>query len=242
VTPDPNDPVVAVEDPPSGVPPAAPGVAARPGGAPPDGADGPGDPKGSDEAAAKPRPSNSRWIREAIIVVLVAVLVAVLLRTFVVQTFYIPSASMEPTLGIGDRILVNKLSYDLHGVDRGDIVVFSRPPAEACGGPQVNDLVKRVIGLPKETISLQHGYVYIDGKRLNESYLPAQVQGITEPGPGGTPYNLSTPYRIPANDYFVMGDNRGNSCDSRWWGPISKSLIVGKVDVRVWPLSALHIF
>ncbi len=72
-----------------------------------------------------PRPSNARWIREAVIVVVVAVLVAVLLRAFVVQTFYIPSGSMEPTLQIGDRILVNKLSYHLHGVDRGDIVVFA---------------------------------------------------------------------------------------------------------------------
>ena len=84
----------------------------------------------------------------------VAVLVAVLLRAFVVQTFYIPSGSMEPTLQIGDRILVNKLSYHLHGVDRGDIVVFSRPPAENCGGPEVNDLVKRVIGLPGDVLSL----------------------------------------------------------------------------------------
>ena len=82
------------------------------------------------------------------VVVVVAVLVAVLLRAFVVQTFFIPSGSMEPTLQIGDRILVNKLSYHLHGVDRGDIVVFSRPPTENCGGPEVNDLVKRVIGLP----------------------------------------------------------------------------------------------
>ena len=174
--------------------------------------------------------------------VVVAVLVAVLLRAFVVQTFYIPSGSMEPTLQIGDRILVNKLSYDIHGVDRGDIVVFSRPPAENCGGPQVNDLVKRVVGLPDETISLQNGYVYIDGKRLNESYLPTEVQGKTLPGPGGTNYSLANPYHIPANDYFVMGDNRGDSCDSRYWGPIPKSLIVGKVDLRVWPLSSLHIF
>jgi len=83
-----------------------------------------------------PRPSNARWIREAVIVVVVAVLVAVLLRAFVVQTFYIPSGSMEPTLQIGDRILVNKLSYHLHGVDRVDIVVFARPPAEDCGGPE----------------------------------------------------------------------------------------------------------
>ena len=107
----------------------------------------------------------------------VAVLVAVLLRAFVVQTFFIPSGSMEPTLQIGDRILVNKLSYHLHGVDRGDIVVFSRPPTENCGGPEVNDLVKRVIGLPGDVVSLANGYVYIDGKRLDETWLPVVRAG-----------------------------------------------------------------
>jgi len=155
------------------------------------------------------------------IVVVVAVLVAVLLRAFVVQTFYIPSGSMEPTLQVGDRILVNKLSYHLHGVDRGDIVVFSRPPAENCGGPEVNDLVKRVIGLPGEVLSLSGGYVYVNGKKLDESWLPASEQGITTAGPPGNSSNLARPYRVPANDYFVMGDNRTDSRDSRYWGPIS---------------------
>ena len=173
---------------------------------------------------------------------MVAVLVAVLLRAFVVQTFFIPSGSMEPTLQIGDRILVNKLSYHLHGVDRGDIVVFSRPPTENCGGPEVNDLVKRVIGLPGDVVSLSGGYVYIDGKRLDESWLPSSEQGITVAGPAGNSSNLARPYRVPANDYFVMGDNRTDSCDSRYWGPIAKSLIVGKVELRVWPISSLHIF
>ena len=222
MTPDPNDPALAVDEPPAGDTPG--GRRPRPGHRP--------------RSAA----SSARWIREGIIVVVVAVLVAVLLRTFVVQTFFIPSGSMEPTLQIGDRILVNKLSYHLHGVDRGDIVVFSRPPAENCGGPEVNDLVKRVIGLPGDVLSLSGGYVYIDGKRLNESWLPATEQGITSAGPTGNSSNLAHPYRIPANSYFVMGDNRNDSCDSRYWGPIQKSLIVGKVDVRVWPISSLRIF
>ena len=220
MTPEPVDPALAVEEPPAGGAPDA---------------DAP-------SPAPPPRPSSTRWIREGIIVVVVAVLVAVLLRTFVVQTFFIPSGSMEPTLQIGDRILVNKLSYHLHGVDRGDIVVFSRPPAENCGGPEVNDLVKRVIGLPGDVISLSGGYVYIDGKRLNESWLPTTEQGITSPGPVGTRSNLASPYRVPADNYFVMGDNRNDSCDSRYWGPIRKSLIVGKVDVRVWPITSLRIF
>jgi signal peptidase I len=220
VTPDPNDPVLAVEEPPPADPP---GVASPPG----------------------PPPDDShpaRWIKEALVVVVIAVLVAVLLRAFVVQTFFIPSGSMEPTLQIGDRILVNKLSYHLHGVDRGDIVVFSRPPTENCGGPMVNDLVKRVIGLPGNIVSVSGGYVYINGKRLDETWLPASERGVTVAGPAGNSWDLVRPYRVPANDYFVMGDNRTDSCDSRYWGPISKSLIVGKVELRVWPLSSLHIF
>ena len=220
MTPDPNDPALAVEEPPTTGPP----VVDVPPDAPPD------------------NPSPTRWIKEAAVVVVVAVLVAVLLRAFVVQTFFIPSGSMEPTLQIGDRILVNKLSYHFHGVDRGNIVVFSRPPTENCGGPEVNDLVKRVIGLPGDVISLSNGYVYVDGKKLDESWLPASEQGITVAGPAGNSSNLARPYRVPADNYFVMGDNRTDSCDSRYWGPINRSLLVGKVELRVWPLSTLHIF
>ena len=197
---------------------------------------------GGAAAAVGTPPKSSHWLREILVVVVIALAVAVLLRIFVVQTFFIPSGSMEPTLKIGDRILVNKLSYHLHGVHRGDIVVFSRPPAENCGGAEVNDLVKRVIGLPGETISLDHGHVYIDGKQLSEPWLPSSVQGVTLPGPPGTTYNLTKPYEIPANHYFMMGDNRTESCDSRYWGPINKSLIVGKVDVRVWPVTSFHFF
>ncbi len=189
--------------------------------------------------------STGRWIREGGFIVVVALTLAVLLRLFVVQTFFIPSGSMEPTLKIGDRILVNKLSYHLHSVHRGDIVVFKRPADEDCGGPPVADLVKRVVGLPGETISLTKGaksYVLINGKQLNESWLPSSVQGVTYPGPSGTTFNLEKPYVIPADDYFVMGDNRTESCDSRYWGPISKSLIVGKVELRIWPITGLHLF
>jgi signal peptidase I len=226
VTTDSQDPAVAVDEPATG-----------------DSEPGSDTQSDSSKESGKETPQGSgRWLREGIIVVVVAVLVAVLLRAFVVQTFYIPSGSMEPTLQIGDRILVNKLSYDLHGVDRGNIVVFGRPPAENCGGPEVNDLVKRVIGLPGNVISLSGGYVYIDGKRLDESWLPASEQGVSTPGPPGTPYSLVHSFKVPPNDYFVMGDNRTDSCDSRYWGPIPKSLIVGKVDLRVWPLSSLKLF
>lgn len=200
---------------------------------------------GEGDAPVTPDPParRYRWLRETIVVVVVALLVAFLLRTFVIQTYFIPSTSMTPTLKVGERILVDKLAYDLHGVGEGDIVVFARPPAENCGGPVDPDLVKRVIGLPGQTISLSgNGYVLIDGKRLNESYLPSSRRGVTFPGPAGTAFNLARPYKIPANDYFMMGDNRKDSCDSRFWGPIPKSLIVGKVDARIWPITSFRFF
>ena len=226
MTPEPPEQVLAVDEPPAGGGRGGPRHRRRGAGR-----------KGSSRSS-----SRKRWLREGVIIVLVAVLAAVLLREFVVQTFYIPSGSMEPTLQVGDRIVVNKLSYELHGVDRGDIVVFSRPPQENCGGPEVNDLVKRVIGMPGDLVSVSAGNVYIDGRPLKETWLPASAHGTTSPGPSGTPYSLDRPYRVPTGDYFVMGDNRGDSCDSRWWGPIPHSLIVGKVDLRVWPISSIHLF
>jgi signal peptidase I len=174
-------------------------------------------------------PRRGRWVLEWAVVLLVAFGVAVGVRAFAIQTFFIPSASMEPTLMIGDRILVDKLSYHLHGVGRGDIVVFASPPKET--DPAIKDLVKRVIGLPGETISSRGGRVYIDGKPLKEPWLPP-----------GTVTTGITPQKIPPDEYFVMGDNRSDSQDSRYFGPISGSLIVGRVVLRIWPLSRLHIF
>jgi signal peptidase I len=103
-------------------------------------------------------------------------------------------------------------------------------------------LVKRVIGLPGETISLANGRVYINGKYLPEPWLPAATQDQTFAGPSAAPFALHHPYRIPSNDVYVMGDNRTESCDSRYWGPITESSIVGKVDIRIWPLSRLAFF
>jgi signal peptidase I len=191
--------------------------------------------------AAAEKKSN-RWIVELVGVVVVALVVAFLLRTFVIATYSIPSGSMEPTLQVGDRIVVNKLSYHLHGVGRGNIIVFSTPPNEDCAGPPVADLVKRVIGLSGETISLSGGDVFIDGHRLAEPWLPASQRDRTYPGPSPEPYSLHHPFVIPKGDVYVMGDNRTLSCDSRYWGPIKESTIVGKVDLRIWPLSRLGLF
>jgi signal peptidase I len=184
----------------------------------------------------------SRLLLEASILLAAAVVIAIVLRTFVVSTYLIPSGSMEPTLMINDRIMVDKLSYHLHGIHQGDVVVFSTPPAENCGGAPVADLVKRVIGLPGETVALSRGQVSIDGKLLAEPWLPAQAQQATTPGPSDAPYALVHPYTVPAGEVYVMGDNRTVSCDSRYWGPIRESSIVGKVDFRIWPPSRLHFF
>jgi signal peptidase I len=163
------------------------------------------------------------------ILVVAALTVALLIKTFLFQAFYIPSESMVPTLQKNDRVLVNKMSYRLHDVHRGDVVVFKAPPGV---DPNVKDLVKRVIGLPGEKIEARDdGYVYVNGKRLTEDYLPEGVR--TEPG--------FAPIRIPKDAYWVMGDNRGNSKDSRLFPQhfIHKNDIVGRVFVRIWPLNRL---
>jgi signal peptidase I len=159
-------------------------------------------------------------------ILVVAVLAAILIRSFVVQPFYIPSGSMEPTLNVGDRVLVNKLSYDAHAVHRGDIVVFKKPPNDT--SPGVKDLIKRVIGLPGERISGQDGHVYINGHPLAEPWLPK--------GETTSPFPVTY---IPPGEYFMMGDNRGDSADSRIIGPVSKSLFIGRAFLRVWPISRI---
>jgi signal peptidase I len=136
---------------------------------------------------------------------------------------------MLPTLKVGQVINVN--GYQSRSVAAGDVIVFKAPPAEDCGGPRVGDLIKRVIGLPGETISVSGGYVDINGKRLNERWLPASRQGVTGEGPPGNAANLAHPYKIAANNYYVLGDNRMDSCDSRYYGTIPRSLIVGKVEL-----------
>ena len=177
-----------------------------------------------------------RWVLEWAIILMAVLICTVLLRTYVVQSFFIPSPSMAPTLQVGDRIMVDKLSYHLHSVHRGDIVVFKRPPLEQQDFP---DLVKRVIGLPGETISSKDGNVYINQKLLAEPWLPPGQRNNTFalPGDPNQQFNLPGPVVIPAGEYYVMGDNRTDSEDSRFFGPIPRSLIVGRAVAVVWPLS-----
>ncbi|MGY6499607.1 MAG: signal peptidase I [Acidimicrobiales bacterium] len=170
--------------------------------------------------------SRTKGIVEWILVIGGALLVAFLIKTFLFQAFYIPSESMEPTLVGNDRVIVNKLSYSLHDVNRGDVVVFDRPPNEPAS--DIDELIKRVIGLGGETIEGRDGAIFIDGRRLVEPYLAP-----------GMDAGSFAPVEIPEGHVFMMGDNRGNSRDSRFFGPIDEDLIVGRAFVRVWPLGRL---
>ncbi|MEE3353534.1 MAG: signal peptidase I, partial [Actinomycetota bacterium] len=165
-----------------------------------------------------------------------ALVLAVVVRAFLLGTFYIPTPSMEPTLGSGDRILVNKLSYRLHDVNRGDLVVFD-PPASA--DPGTDHLIKRVIALPGETVTAVDGRILIDGGLLIEPYL-AWAEGTEDFGtvPWCTDGGAGS-CGVPDGHVFVMGDNRPNSRDSRFFGPIPVESITGRAFVRYWPLGGL---
>ncbi len=161
-----------------------------------------------------------RWLLSWLTVIVLGAAVALGLRFFVVQTFFVPSGSMIPTLQPGDRMLVLKVGYS---VERGAIVVFRRPPGDL-SDPNQDDLVKRVIGLPGETIWSVGNTVYINGQPLAEPWLPKN-------DPLGPPI---TRQKIPAGDYFMMGDNRNDSYDSRDWGPLPGSYIIGRVFLVIW--------
>jgi len=187
----------------------------------------------ADLAPSPPSREKPTWVSavEWFALIAAALVIAVLIKLFLFQAFYIPSDSMIQTLKTDDRVIVNKLSYHLHAVHRGDIVVFKSPPNV---DPSVKDLVKRVIGLPGETIEGRaDGHIYVNGKQLHEPYLP---QG-TAPGPS------FHAIKIPADSYWVMGDNRSNSRDSRFFPEhfIRKKDIVGRVFLRIWPLKRLGI-
>jgi signal peptidase I len=159
---------------------------------------------------------------------LLAIVVAVLLvttatRAYATQSYFIPSPSMSPTLQPGDRVLVDKLFGTIH---RGDIVVFNRAPGDS--DTEYAVLVKRVIGLPGETISSVGDTIYIDGKPIAQPWLP-KLAGVCSQSAA----DIQT-QTIPAGQYFVMGDCRGDSDDSRFWGTVPKGNIIGKVTVIVW--------
>jgi signal peptidase I len=186
-------------------------------------------------------------VRETVVLVALAVLLAVVFKTFLVAAFYIPSGSMESTLNISDRVLVEKVSYRFGDIERGDVIVFvhdepgSEPasPSNPVTGffsslgqaigvvpPSDRDFIKRVIGLPGDTITCRGGKLVRNGRPVTENYLD---QGITTDG--------CQTVKVGPGELFVMGDNRTNSQDSRVFGPIQRSDVVGRAFVRIWPLN-----
>jgi signal peptidase I len=198
----------------------------RDGGRGDDGDDGDGGEPGGSHGRHGPR-SIRRTVVEWVAVIGGGVVIALVVEMFLVQAFWIPSPSMVHTLEVGDRVLVNKLAYKFHDVNRGDVVVFERPPEASSGGEnEIKDLIKRVIAVEGDTIEGRDGKVYVNGERIEEPYL--------EPG---TRTEQLEPQVIPEGMVFVMGDNRTDSEDSRVFGPIDEGTIVGRAFVKVLPLS-----
>ena len=175
-----------------------------------------------------------------ILTLAVAFAVVLTLKVAVANPYRIPSSSMEPTLRcakpaagcdatFSDRVIANRLAYRFRDPHRGDIVVFTAPPPAKQRCTEGGTFVKRIIGLPGEVVSERGGFVYIDGKRLNEPY----VQGSRRDN------ETQTWARIPKGEYFMMGDNRADSCDSRQWGPVPRANLIGPVLLTYWPLDRI---
>ena len=193
--------------------------------------------------AEEPRRS---FVSELPFLLLAALVVAVLIKTFVVQPFYIPSGSMIPTLLVDDRVMVSKISYLFGEPERGDVIVFENPYApeieesfpeavvrstlEALGiRTSVNDdLIKRVVGLGGETIEIRDNQMFVDGVILDEPYL--------QPGVAMADFG---PRTIADDELFMMGDNRNESSDGRVFGPIPADDVIGKAVFRIWPMDRL---
>ncbi len=173
------------------------------------------------------RKSGQRATLEWLVVLIIVVVASILIRTFVFQTFSIPSGSMEPTLWEGNHIMVDKLSVEFGTINIGDIVVFKAPPVvrKDCGDNYA-DLVKRVIGLPGDRLTSVGNTIYVGGKKLDQKW------------PHWNPVTPAIGHVVvPKGHYFMMGDYHSNSCDSRYWGTVPRSDIIGKVFLKFWPLS-----
>jgi signal peptidase I len=187
---------------------------------------------GTPEPENEKSSSRTRSIIEWVVVIAGALVVALLIKAFLVQAFYIPSESMVQTLEIGDRVLVNKLSYKLHDVNRGDLVVFERPEGDT--SQDVKDLIKRVVGLPGEEIVIDDNVVFVNGQELPEDYLSEGT--VTKQGKLNC--QRTSPCVVPDDAVWVMGDNREHSFDSRYFGAIEEDTIVGRAFLRIWPLTS----
>jgi signal peptidase I len=176
------------------------------------------------ESSSVPKPARSAggWLREALETIIPAVLVALLINLFLAQATWVYGQSMEPTLHTYQRLVIEKISYRLHPPRRGDVVVLKLPE------PTTRDmLIKRVVGLPGETIEIRDGQVWINRQPLTEPYLARDTNGSM------------APRIVPEGSVFVLGDNRGASNDSRYFGPVSLDQIVGHAVFSYWPPGAI---
>ena len=194
-----------------------------------------------------PRPkSGVGALVELVAIVLLAIGLALLIQAYAIKPYQIPSPSMVPTLDVGQRVLVNRFIYHLHDPAIGDIVVFHPPTGATSGGPECGaskpsdqacpkpvatesdqNFIKRIVAGPGDKLSIRDGHPVVNGKIAHESF-------INPCGPGPE-CNLRKPITIPPDDYFMMGDNRGKSDDSRYWGPVPKSWIIGEAFFTYWP-------
>lgn len=182
----------------------------------------------TEESTSSGRPTGNSWLktlREWVETIVVALLIAFVVRTFVVQVYKVDGESMEPTLHHEERLLVNKFSYWIGEPQPGDIVVLQDPSRTN------RELIKRVVAVAGETIEVRDGVVYIDGRPLDEPYKNDMY----------TQYPDTPPVEVPEGTVFVMGDNRANSHDSRYpdRGPIPIDSIVGRAFVIVWPIGSI---
>ncbi|MCD6231843.1 signal peptidase I [Candidatus Aerophobetes bacterium] len=164
-------------------------------------------------------------LKETVETIVIAFVLAFFIRTFVAESFWIPTGSMKPTLHIKDRIMAYKFCYGLKNVDRGDILVFKYPL-----NPKQN-FVKRVIGLPGDEILIKDKKLYVNGKLINEPYVIHEDDYLR-----GFPRDEYGPVKVPLDSVFVMGDNRDNSADSRYWGFVPQQNLVGEAFLLYWPL------
>lgn len=184
------------------------------------------------ESDAKQTPASKSKVwriwQENLTLVAIALCLALLIRTFIAEPRYIPSDSMLPTLYTGDRLVIEKVSYKFHPPETGDIIVF-QPPLELQrrGYPKDQAFIKRVIGEPGEVISVAKGKVYLNGQPLQEDYI-AEPPNLPFP-----------PVTVPEDQYFVMGDNRNDSNDSRYWGFLPRKNIIGRATFRFWPFDRI---
>jgi signal peptidase I len=194
-----------------------------------------------------PKPTTGRGAAiELVVIVALAIGLALLIQAFVVKPYQIPSRSMEPTLDVGQRVLVNRMTYHFSDPDIGDIVVFhppqgaisgpqcgvpNPPPGEACPQPTTQEadtnFIKRIVALPGDRLSIKNGHPVVNGVLAKEDFIRRCHDN--------TGCNLPKEITIPPDEYFMMGDNRGRSDDSRFWGPVPRDWIIGQAFFTYWP-------